>query len=155
MRTKFFVSILTLLFSINLNAQSFKKLYYEALNFLEVYDFQAALPILNEMYQLDSSNANTCFTIGNCLMNIPHKEKESIPYYEKAMENLTVTYRMSNHKEKKAPLDVIELIGNAYHMNYEFEKAIEKYEFFEKFIFETDVESKMINKRKIRRSKYA
>ncbi|MDA9809604.1 OmpA family protein [Flavobacteriales bacterium] len=155
MRTKFFVSIVTLLFGINLNAQSFKKLYYEALNFLEVYDFEAALPILNEMYQLDSSNANTCFTIGNCLMNIPHKEKEAIPYYEKAMENLTVTYRMSNHKETKAPLDVIELLGNAYHMNYEFEKAIEKYEFFEKFIFETDVESKMINKRKVRRSKFA
>ena len=30
------------------------------------------------MYQLDPENANTCFTIGNCLMNIPHREKEAL-----------------------------------------------------------------------------
>ena len=40
-------------------------------------------------------------------------------------------------------------------MNYEFEKAIEKYKFFDKFIFDTDTESKLQNERKIRRSKYA
>ena len=95
------------------------------------------------------------FTIGNCLMNIPHREKEAIPYYEKAMESLTVSYRMANHKEKKAPLDVIELLGNAYHMNYEFEKAIEKFEFFGNFILENNWEDKNINSRKIRQSKYA
>ena len=155
MRNKFFILIFCFLISIYNNAQSFKSLYFESMNYLEVYDFESALPILEKMYELDPENANTCFTLGNCLMNMPHREKEAIPYYEKAMESLTVTYRMANHKEKKAPLDVIDLLGNAYHMNYEFEKAIEKYEFFDKFIFETDVESKMLNKRKIRRSKYA
>lgn len=155
MRNKIIILIVSILFCISYKTQSFKSLYFESLNYLEVYDFKSALPILEKMYKLDPENANTCFTLGNCLMNIPHREKDAIPYYEKAMESLTVTYRMANHKEKKAPLDVIELLGNAYHMNYEFEKAIEKYEFFDKFIFDTDTESKLQNERKIRRSKYA
>ena len=155
MRNNFYTLILTLFIGLSSIAQSFKSLYYESLNYLEVYDYESALPVLEKMYQLHPDNANTCFTIGNCLMNIPHREKEAIPYYEKAMESLTVSYRMANHKEKKAPLDVIELLGNAYHMNYEFEKAIEKFEFFGNFILENNWEDKNINSRKIRQSKYA
>ena len=155
MRNNLNTLIITLFIGFSSNAQSFKSLYYESLNYLEVYDFESALPVLEKMYQLHPDNANTCFTIGNCLMNISHREKEAIPYYEKAMESLTVSYRMANHKEKKAPLDVIELLGNAYHMNYEFDKAIEKFEFFGNFILETNWEDKNLNKRKIRQSKYA
>ena len=155
MRNNLYTLIIALFIGFNSSAQSFKSLYYESLNYLEVYDFESALPVLEKMYQLDPENANTCFTIGNCLMNISHREKEAIPYYEKAMESLTVSYRMANHKEKKAPLDVIELLGNAYHMNYEFDKAIEKFEFFGNFILETNWEDKNLNKRKIRQSKYA
>jgi len=155
MRNKLNIIILSIFISFTSVAQSFKSLYYESLNYLEVYDFESALPILEKMYQLDSENANTSFTIGNCLMNISHREKEAIPYYEKAMESLTVSYRMANHKEKKAPLDVIELLGNAYHMNYEFDKAIEKFEFFGNFILENNWEDKNLNNRKIRQSKYA
>ncbi len=155
MRNNLYTLILTLFIGFSSIAQSFKSLYYESLNYLEVYDFESALPVLEKMYQLHPDNANTCFTIGNCLMNIPHREKEAIPYYEKAMESLTVSYRMANPKEKKAPLDVIELLGNAYHMNYEFDKAIEKFEFFGNFILENNWEDKNLNKRKIRQSKYA
>jgi outer membrane protein OmpA-like peptidoglycan-associated protein/tetratricopeptide (TPR) repeat protein len=155
MRNNLYTLILTLFIGFSSSAQSFKSLYYESLNYLEVYDFESALPVLEKMYQLHPDNANTCFTIGNCLMNIPHREKEAIPYYEKAMESLTVSYRMANPKEKKAPLDVIELLGNAYHMNYEFDKAIEKFEFFGNFILENNWEDKNLNKRKIRQSKYA
>ena len=39
---------------------------------------------------------------------------------DEAMEGLTIGYRVGNHREKKAPLDVIELLGRAYHKNYEF-----------------------------------
>ena len=155
MRNNLYTLLISFFIGFSSSAQSFKSLYYESLNLLEVYDFESALPILEKMYQLQPDNANTCFTIGNCLMNISHREKEAIPYYEKAMESLTVSYRMANHKEKKAPLDVIELLGNAYHMNYEFEKAIEKFEFFGRFIVETNWEDKNLNDRKIRQSKYA
>lgn len=140
---------------INASGQSFKNLYFKSLNYLEVYDFSAALPILQEMKTLDPENCNTHFFIGNCLMNIPNREKEAIPYYEKALESLSIAYKIANHKEKNAPLDAIELLANAYHMNYEFEKAIEKYEFYGNFLSDYNKDAIRSNFRKIRRSKNA
>jgi outer membrane protein OmpA-like peptidoglycan-associated protein len=47
------------------------------------------------------------------------------------------------------------MLGNAYHMNYEFEKAIEKYEFYGNFLSEYNEDAVRSNARKIRRSKNA
>ena len=141
--------------SLDVSAQSFKSLYFKSLHYLEVYDYSAALEILLEMKELDPENCNTNFFIGNCLMNIPNRGKEAIPYYEKALESLTIAYKIANPREKNAPIDAIELLGNAYHMNYEFEKAIEKYEFYGNFLSEYNKDAIRSNARKIRRSKNA
>ena len=155
MKNKLFILLLTIITSLNVGAQSFKSLYFKSLHYLEVYDYSAALEILLEMKELDPENCNTHFFIGNCLMNIPNREKEAIPYYEKAIEKLTIAYKIANPREKNAPIDAIELLGNAYHMNYEFEKAIEKYEFYGNFLSEYNEDAIRSNERKIRRSKIA
>ena len=155
MKNKLFILLVTIITSLNVGAQSFKSLYFKSLHYLEVYDYSAALDILLEMKELDPENCNTHFFIGNCLMNIPNREKEAIPYYEKAIEKLTIAYKIANPREKNAPIEAIELLGNAYHMNYEFEKAIEKYEFYGKFLSEYNEDAVRSNARKIRRSKNA
>lgn len=155
MKNKLFILLVTIITSLNVGAQSFKSLYFKSLHYLEVYDYSGALEILLEMKELDPGNCNTHFFIGNCLMNIPNREKEAIPYYEKAIEKLTIAYKIANPREKNAPIDAIELLGNAYHMNYEFEKAIEKYEFYGNFLSEYNEDAVRSNARKIRRSKNA
>ena len=155
MKNKLILFLVAITTSLNVGAQSFKSLYFKSLHYLEVYDYSAALEILLEMKELDPENCNTHFFIGNCLMNIPNREKEAIPYYEKAIENLTIAYKIANPREKNAPIDAIELLGNAYHMNYEFEKAIEKYEFYGNFLSEYNEDAIRSNARKIRRSKNA
>ena len=155
MKNKLILLLVTITTSLNVGAQSFKSLYFKSLHYLEVYDYPAALEILLEMKELDPENCNTHFFIGNCLMNIPNREKEAIPYYEKALESLTIAYKIANPREKNAPIDAIELLGNAYHMNYEFEKAIEKYEFYGNFLSEYNEDAVRSNARKIRRSKNA
>ena len=155
MKNKLILLLVTITTSLNVGAQSFKSLYFKSLHYLEVYDYSAALDILLEMKELDPENCNTHFFIGNCLMNIPNREKEAIPYYEKALESLTIAYKIANPREKNAPIDAIELLGNAYHMNYEFEKAIEKYEFYGNFLSEYNEDAVRSNARKIRRSKNA
>ena len=155
MKNKLILLLVTIITSLNVGAQSFKSLYFKSLHYLEVYDYSAALDILLEMKELDLENCNTHFFIGNCLMNIPNREKEAIPYYEKALESLTIAYKIANPREKNAPIDAIELLGNAYHMNYEFEKAIEKYEFYGNFLSEYNEDAVRSNARKIRRSKNA
>ena len=155
MKNKLILFLVAITTSLNVGAQSFKSLYFKSLHYLEVYDYSAALEILLEMKELDPENCNTHFFIGNCLMNIPNREKEAIPYYEKAIESLTIAYKIANPREKNAPIDAIELLGNAYHMNYEFEKAIEKYEFYGNFLSEYNEDAIRSNARKIRRSKNA
>ena len=155
MKKKLLVLFVLIVSSQLIISQSFKKLYKESFHFLEVNDYEHALPLLMKMHEMKPDNANTNFSIGNCLMNLSHREHESIPYYEIAMEGLTIGYRIGNHREKKAPLDVIELLGRAYHKNYEFEKAIDKFEFYSNFLAENNWDDKRANNRRIRQSKYA
>ena len=65
---------------------------------------------------------------------------------------MTIAYKIANPREKNAPIDAIELLGNAYHMNYEFEKA-EKYEFYGNFLSEynEDAVSLMLENQKVKK----
>ena len=155
MKNNFLIVFILLIFCKDNTAQSFKHLYFESLYFLEVYDFDNALPILEKLYEIDPENSNTCFSIGNCLTSIKGRESEAIPYYEKAMEHLTISYKIANHKEYNSPLEVFELLADAYHMNYEFDKAIEKYELYKNFLSEANSDDIRSINRKIRKSKYA
>ena len=135
MKNKLILLLVTIITSFNVGAQSFKSLYFKSLHYLEVYDYSAALEILLEMKELDPENCNTHFFIGNCLNEYTKSRKEAIPYYEKALESLTIAYKIANPREK-CPNRCYRIVGNAYHMNYEFEKAIEKYEFYGNFLSE-------------------
>jgi outer membrane protein OmpA-like peptidoglycan-associated protein/tetratricopeptide (TPR) repeat protein len=155
MKKTLLISLSILISIVSINAQSFKKLFKESLAFLEVNDYDAALPILMNMLELQPNNSNTNFSIGNCYMNSTYQKAKAIPYYEQAMEKITIDYRVGFHREKNAPLDVIQLLGQAYHQNYEFDKAAEKFELFKQFIHERNVDDlRKINK-KLRISKYA
>ena len=49
----------------------------------------------------------------------------------------------------------IELLGRSYHHNYEFDKAIDKFEFYSNFLAENNWDDKRANNRRIRQAKYA
>ena len=65
MRTRLILIIVAYFICNSSAAQSFKKLYKESFKFLEVNDFENALPLLMRMYELKPNNANTNFSIGN------------------------------------------------------------------------------------------
>jgi len=116
--------------------KSFKELYAESISFLEVGNYRKALPVLLDMYKMDKKNANTAFTIGNCYMNTQNEKPRAIPYFEAAKEKLTVDYRIGDYKEKSAPIEVIRFLGQAYHVNYEFDKALEEYKTYRSILNE-------------------
>jgi len=132
--------LITVLSSVNFVAQekSFKELYAESISYLEVDNYRKALPILLDMFEKDKKNANTAFTIGNCYMNTPNEKPRAIPYFEAAKEKLTVDYQIGNYKEKSAPIEVIRFLGQAYHVNYEFEKALEEYRTYRSILSENN-----------------
>ena len=120
--------------------KSFKELYDESFSYLELGNYRQALPILLEMYEMDKKNANTAFTIGNCYMNTQNEKPRAIPYFEAAKEKLTVEYRVGDYKEKDAPVEVIRFLGQAYHVNYEFDKALEEYKTYRDILNKNNTE---------------
>ena len=56
MKNKLILLLAATTIFINTSGQSFKSLYFKSLHFLEVYDYSAALPILQEMKVLDPEN---------------------------------------------------------------------------------------------------
>jgi len=131
-------------FFLSVNAVSqdkgFKELYAESFSYLELGNYRDALPILLEMYEMDKKNANTAFTIGNCYMNTQNEKPRAIPYFEAAKEKLTVEYSVGDFKEKDAPVEVIRFLGQAYHVNYEFDKALEEYKMYRDILNKNNTE---------------
>jgi outer membrane protein OmpA-like peptidoglycan-associated protein len=112
---------------------SFKDYYNEAFAFLQVENYRAALPILLEMEKMDDKNYNTLFSIGFCHLKSTYDKDKAIAYFERILsnyKNLTIAYRAGDYREKKAPIETIKYMGQAYHYNYQFDEALEKYQEF-------------------------
>ena len=90
----------------------------------------------NKGYQ---DNAYINYRMGLCLINIPGRKTESIPYLEKAEQSISTNVKEGKFDEQDAPPDALLYLGNAYRINMEIDKAIEKYNAFAKYIDPKDV----------------
>lgn len=110
--------------------KSFKDLYEESSDWLYKEEYNKALPILLDMEKMDGDNWNTLSSIGYCYLQTTYDKAKAIPYFEKVLsdyKHLSIAYQVGNHKEKNAPIEVIYWLGQAYHFNYQFDDALEKY----------------------------
>ncbi len=125
-----FISIVSVTLSIAappLLDGDYKKMYADAEVYFTNENYTAALPLY---IALDSmkSNANLQFKIGFCYLNAATYKTKSIPYFEEAIKNIAKQYEEGEINEKKAPLATLYYLAKAYHLNYEFDKAIAMYE---------------------------
>jgi outer membrane protein OmpA-like peptidoglycan-associated protein len=125
--------LFTLLF-LPLNAQidqkEFKKTFLEAEYFFLTEEFEEAVFIYLELLKADPTNYNLKFLIGACYLSIYGKKDLAIPYLEDAVPNIVAGYREGSYKERNAPREALFALGRAYHINYQFDKAIEFYEMY-------------------------
>ncbi len=104
--------------------EALKRSFNEATRFLFFENYGEALKYLSIAYKSEPDNANVNHLIGLCIINSPiHKEK-AIPYLLKAVKNITPEYEKESYKEKRAPIEAYLYLGQAYHYNYQFDKAI-------------------------------
>jgi tetratricopeptide (TPR) repeat protein len=109
--------------------KDYKKIFEEAETFFENENYTAALALYMQMDSIDKGdNANTKFKIGYCYLYAPTYKTKSIPYFEAAVKSVSNNYEMGEIKEKDAPYSTYYYLAKAYHLNYEFDKAIEMYE---------------------------
>lgn len=107
---------------------NFKSIFNQAEDFFANENYTAALPLYIKLDSMDKGNHNMNFKIGFCYLKAATYKTKSIPYLEFAIKNIAKFYEQGEIKEKEAPLSTYYYLAKAYHLNYEFDKAIEMYQ---------------------------
>lgn len=129
--------------------QKFKEKFISASYFYLYEEYEKALPIYLELYDKDPSNANINFKIGNCYLQIPGQSSKAVPFLEYAVTNISPKHNEFSYKETTAPEVAYYRLGEAYHQNIEFDKALSSYKRFKlylrpKDIYNNDIVNKQI-----------
>lgn len=109
-------------------------IYKDANAYFYFEDYEEAVALYLEIYDLFPNNHNLDYRIGYCYLNIYGQKDKAVHYLERAIENTTYKYAENSVKETRAPVDAHFYLGNAYLLNYEFRKAQNAYSNFENII---------------------
>jgi tetratricopeptide (TPR) repeat protein len=115
--------------------------FYEAEYFLMRGDYADALPYYQGIYAAMPDNANIAFRIGLCYLNIEGSKNLAIEYLEKASEKISAKYREGSLRQEEAPYEALFFLGDAFRINYMFEKAREAYSEYRKTLLPSDIEN--------------
>lgn len=117
--------------------------FYEAEYFLMRGDYSDALPYYQGIYAAMPDNTGIAFRLGLCYLNIAGSKNLAIEYLEKASQNVTAKYREGSLRQTQAPYEAIFFLGDAYRINYMFEKAKEAYSTYRETLLPSDIENLM------------
>jgi outer membrane protein OmpA-like peptidoglycan-associated protein/tetratricopeptide (TPR) repeat protein len=130
-----FLMLSILLLTMMVNGQDVKVDFNDGEFFLAEEEYEEALYTFTKVYNNGyQDNANINYRIGICLLQIPGRKTEAIPYLERAVKKVSERYKEGSLKEENAPPDAHLYLGNAYRINMEFEKACEQYRLFEEYV---------------------
>lgn len=105
----------------------YKRMYADAEIYFTNENYPAALSLYLKLDSING-NANLKFKIGFCYLNAATYKTKSIPYFEAAIKDIAKKYEEGEINEKKAPLSTSYYLAKAYHLHYDFDKAIAMYE---------------------------
>ncbi|MEZ5071853.1 MAG: OmpA family protein [Bacteroidales bacterium] len=108
-------------------AQTVRENYFDGEFFMAQEEYEEAFFAFNQVYKYGyQDNASLNYRMGICLLYIEGRKSESISYLEKAAAAVSDKYKGA-FKEEVAPPDALLYLGNAYRIDMQLEKAIEKY----------------------------
>jgi outer membrane protein OmpA-like peptidoglycan-associated protein len=137
---RLFLFISICLLSSVIYAQNVRVDFSDGEFFLAEEDYEEALYAFGKVYNKgNQDNAYINYRMGLCLLHILGRKTEAIPYLEKAEQDISENVKLGKYGEKQAPPDALLYLGNAYRINMEIDKAIEKYNDFAKYIDPKDV----------------
>ena len=108
--------------------KEFKRIFFDADYLYETEFYEEAFNRYKNLLTLDPGNNNILFLCGACCLNIPGSEELAITYLKEAVEGVTMKHKEHSHKEPGAPVLAFFMLGRAYHLNNEFDRATENYE---------------------------
>jgi outer membrane protein OmpA-like peptidoglycan-associated protein/tetratricopeptide (TPR) repeat protein len=107
--------------------KEFKRIFFDADYLMETGFYEEAFNRYKNLLTLDPGNYNILFHCGACCLNIPGNEEQAITYLKEAAEGVSLSYKKKTHKETGAPVLTYFMLGQAYHLNYQFSAALARY----------------------------
>jgi len=134
---KAFLLLMLMIFCITLTAQTMAKndpLKFDADYYLMERDFTKALTIYQNILRSEPDNADIKYKAGICYLNSEDEKDKAISYLEEAALKVSEKYNHNSFKETNAPVDVLFLLGSAYRVNNQIDKAIDAYSKYKSFL---------------------
>lgn len=102
--------------------------FFDGQFFLAEEEYSEALSAFQKVYKGDYvDNANLNYLIGVCYLRIKSQKKNAVKYLEKGVTNVSKKYNEGSFRQESAPYEAYLLLGNAYRINEELDKACEFY----------------------------
>jgi outer membrane protein OmpA-like peptidoglycan-associated protein/tetratricopeptide (TPR) repeat protein len=115
-------------------------------NYFSVENYDAAYSILKELRLLTPTDNDVNFLLGICELDYKKNYSGAISYFESIR---------SNRSDKDIPIKIYDLLGDAYHFNYDFDSAIKYYKKYRSLIPKNETKLKQALNGKIKTSTYA
>ncbi len=117
-----------------LSGGSYKDYFTEGSYLMLEENYGLALLNMQKAYELDSTNANVNFLLGECYLHSATEKNKAETYLAKAVTNVKKHYKHDDYTEKAAPPQAFLYYAKALHINYKFDEAIQYYNKFLEFI---------------------
>ena len=110
--------------------KEFKRIFFDADYMYETGFYQEALNRYKNLLTLDPGNSNILFHCGACCLQIPGNEHQAIAYLEESVKGVSQSYKDHSHSESGAPVLALFMLGRAYHLDNQFDKARRAYDLY-------------------------
>lgn len=100
-----------------------RETFFDGQYYFSYEDYEEAVFHYIKLHNFQKYNASLNYKIGVCYLNITGSKTKAIPYLENAIRNTTRRYRPKSYRAKKAPQEAFLLLGRAYRINNELDKA--------------------------------
>ena len=136
MKRIFFLLVLVVSF-LTTAAQTLKRnddQKFDADYYLMRSEFVKALDIYLRVLESEPDNADLKHRIGICYLNSDNNKARAIPYLEEACQRISVKYNSNSFKESNAPIEALFMLGSAYRVNNDLDKAIDAYNRYKEYL---------------------
>jgi outer membrane protein OmpA-like peptidoglycan-associated protein len=101
------------------------QVFEEAYDFFSYGEYSEAVYGFNALLKDDEENDHLRFLIAVCYLNIEGQKQRALPLLERAAKNISPDHIQASFSEKRAPVETLFYLGQAYRLGYRFDESIE------------------------------
>lgn len=130
-----------------INGASEKELVAENSRFMQENFFHFANLVADKLIAFNKDNCNYNYRKGFILLEMNLNHETAIMHLSKAVKKVSANYDLYSPNEQNASIDALYHLGRAFHMDMQYDKAIENYK---QFIAKSTAQSSLKDEAKVR-----